>query len=203
MNPLDGVSTLRLPYDVGISVGRNYGVQHVTTEYTLLLDDDFVFCGGTDLESAVEWLRHHPDVDILGGQIIDLPHFYAIDCTSRTLFPTSAQATIPSGTLIDGQPVCDVVQNFFVARTDRLRLVPWDPALKKMEHTDFFTRAKGILTTVYYHQLKVLHARTPFDREYMRKRNDLAVEAAVLHRKWSREGSTEQLAGRQSASTEN
>jgi hypothetical protein len=39
----------------------------------------------------------------------------------------------------------------------------------------FFARALGVLTTVFNPALRCLHARTPFDGEYMSKRMDLAA----------------------------
>jgi hypothetical protein len=52
--------------------------------------------------------------------------------------------------------------------------------VKKLEHADFFTRAKGILTTVYNPSLTCLQAQTPFDKAYMQKRMDLVAERALL-----------------------
>ena len=49
-----------------------------------------------------------------------------------------------------------------------------------MDHADFFTRALGVLTTVFNPDLRCLHARTPFDAEYMSKRMDLADSLQAL-----------------------
>ncbi len=81
-------------------------------------------------------------------------------------------------------PVYDKVANFFIARPERLQVVSWDERLKKIEHNDFFTRAKGVLTTVYNPNFKVLHAQTPFNRVYMEKRDDINAERQVLYGKY-------------------
>lgn len=47
---------------------------------------------------------------------------------------------------------------FFIARTERLRLVQWDENLKRVDHNDFFTRSYGVLLTVYDKQFYRLHA---------------------------------------------
>lgn len=60
------------------------------------------------------------------------------------------------------------------------RSSPWEPRLKRMEHADFFTRAYGILTTVFNPQLKSLRAPTPFDAAYMRTRMDLEEASRFL-----------------------
>ena len=68
---------------------------------------------------------------------------------------------MPPGSFINGLPVYNKVANFYIGRTERIRLVGWNPALKRLDHADFFTRALGILTTVFNPNLKCLHAQTP------------------------------------------
>ena len=80
--------------------------------------------------------------------------------------------------------VHDKVANFYIARTESIRKVGWDPQIKRLDHADFFTRAKGVLTTVFDPAFKVLHARTPFDRDYMRKRLDVQSDREILRRKY-------------------
>lgn len=177
---LEGVLMVTMPYDSGISAGRNEGLRHVETKYVLLLDDDFVFFRHNGLGPALDSMEQNPEIDIMGGEVIDLPLFRAQRVPRDGLFPTSAVPARPLGSFISGLTVCAKVPNFFVARTARLRLVPWEPRLKRMEHADFFTRALGVLTTVFNPRLKCLHAPTPFDRAYMSKRLDLAEASALL-----------------------
>src|SRR5512143_3189093 len=40
---IEGVRTIPMPFDSGVSAGRNEGLKHIDTRYTLVLDDDFVF----------------------------------------------------------------------------------------------------------------------------------------------------------------
>ena len=181
--PLEGVETVVMPFDSGISAGRNEGLGHVRTKYVLLLEDDLVFFRATRLAQALQMMERHPAIDIMGGQLIDLPFFGTRVPRAGKLFATSAIPKTPIGSTIGGLAVCERVSNFFIARTDRLKLVPWDPALRRLEHSDFFTRALGVLTTVFDPELKCLHARTPFDAEYMSKRLDLSTERSILARK--------------------
>lgn len=58
-----------------------------------------------------------------------------------------------------------------MARTERGQVM-WDEKLKRVEHADFFTRAKGELVTVYNEQMKVLHARLFFNKKYLQFRED-------------------------------
>lgn len=183
---IPGVQTIIMPYDSGVSAGRHEALRHVTTEYVLVLDDDFVFYRQTGLEAALAIMDNHPRIDVMGGKVIDLPFFETADYRRDGLFPTKAKATMPRGSSIGGLPVYDKVANFFIARTDRIRLVGWDPQLKRMEHTDFFTRAKGILTTVFNEKMKCLHAKTPFDTAYMQKREDLGNDWLILQQRYFR-----------------
>jgi glycosyltransferase involved in cell wall biosynthesis len=184
----DGVRTIEMPYDSGVSAGRNEGLKQVATKYVLVLDDDFVFYRHTALEPALALMERHPEIDIMGGQVVDLPFFETTDYSTAPLWPTDAKPTLPPGSRIGGLPVYDKVANFFIGRTDHIRLVGWEPALKRLDHADFFTRAKGVLTTVFNPDLKCLHARTPFDDAYMQKRTDYDVETTLLKFWYNRAG---------------
>lgn len=175
-----GVEVIHLPYNQGATIGRNEALNRVKTKYFLLLDDDFVFFKHTKLVPALSIIESHPEIDIIGGEVVDLPFFTVGHYQNAKLFPTNSQPIVPPGTKIGGLPVYNMVANFFLGRTDRVKLVGWDPELKNLAHADFFTRAVGVLTTVFCSDLKVLHARTPFDSEYMKNRNDVTFDRAIL-----------------------
>jgi hypothetical protein len=185
-SPIVGVETIVMPYDSGISAGRNEGLRHVTTPYVLVLDDDFIFYRHTRLIPALRLMERHPQVDIMGGQLVDLPFYRARRLPEGAIFPTTATPLAPLGSFSGGLRVVDKVSTFYVARTDRLAVVPWDPRLKRIDHADFFTRALGVLTTVFKPDLKCLHARTPFDDAYMSKRLDLEASFQVLEERYGR-----------------
>ncbi len=169
---IEGVTFVKMPFDSGLSAGRNEGLRHVTTRNVLLLDDDFVLTQHTRVDAALEALER-PEIDLVGGRVTFLP------------FYLEQAKPVLTDRRIDRWLVCDKVPNFFVARADRLRLVPWDERLKLIEHMDFFLRAKGVLTSVYEPRLACLHARTLFDAQYMRKRVDVARYVDILREKLS------------------
>jgi hypothetical protein len=80
----------------------------------------------------------------------------------------------------------DKVPNFFLARTAAVRSVAWDPALKLIEHADFFTRARGLIVSAQWNGWRILHRRDPFDRDYLEFRQNLASSQAHLERKYRR-----------------
>jgi glycosyltransferase involved in cell wall biosynthesis len=193
---IPGVDTIFLAYDSGISVGRAEGLRHVHTPYVLLLDDDCVFYRHTRLGHALELMEQFPMIDIMGGAVVNLPFFIAADYAKAGLYHKQTEPTFPPDTRIGHMPVMDKVANFFLARTERLRLVEWDPILKLLEHADFFTRARGVLTTVYNQDLRCLHARTPFDKEYMAYRDNYLPYVVYLRRKYKLDEFSEDADGR-------
>jgi hypothetical protein len=183
---LSGVETLVLPFDSGVSAGRSAGLARTETPYFLNLDDDFVFYRHTDLIRALRWMQANPEIDIMGGEVVHLPLFHTADYSRATLPHTGARPVFPVGSSIGGLVVYGKVANFFLGRTERLRLVDWDPALKRMEHADFFARSQGVLTSVHNPTLKCLHAGTPFDAAYMAHRLDVTGDAVVLQARYGR-----------------
>ncbi len=180
----NGTETIILPYDSGVSAGRQKALDAVKTPYVLLLDDDFIFYYETKLEEALKILEREPAIDIMGGEVVNLPSFKAADYRDARLHPTTKASLVPPGTLLAGLPVYDKIPNFYIARTERLKLVGWDARIKRLDHADFFTRAKGILVTVINRQFKILHAQTPHNRTYMQKRYDVKQDRAVLKMKY-------------------
>ncbi len=166
---LDGVENLIMPYDTGISAGRNAALDRIRTRYLLLLDDDFVFSRRQKLGYLISQMEEHDNIDILGGRCIDLP-FYIIHDFQDIPVPSPAEPKTPLGRMLGENMIVDKVQNYFIARTESIRQVRWNNDLKVLEHTEFFTRARGRITTAYRDDMLVLHAKTPFDIAYHRHR---------------------------------
>lgn len=182
--PFPGVEWLCLPFDSGVSAGRSAGLKRVETPFTLLLDDDFIFYWRSGLYAAFSAIQQYPEIDIMGGKVLQLPHFHASDYRAAGLFPTHALPLRPIGSTIGPFKVYGKVPNFYIARTERLRLVDWDPQIKRMDHADFFTRARGVLVSVYNPQLRCFHAQTPFDAHYMQYRQDFVADEVLLRRRY-------------------
>jgi len=180
----EGVKTIIMPYDSGVSAGRQKALENVDTEYVLLLDDDFIFYNETNLEPAMVIMEKNIDIDIMGGEVVNLPSFKSSDYSKANLHNTNVKSVLPYGSHIADLPVFDKVPNFYIARTDRLKLVGWDTNIKRLDHADFFTRAKGVLVTVFNKNFKVLHGQTPFNKIYMDKRNDVENDRRILYNKY-------------------
>jgi glycosyltransferase involved in cell wall biosynthesis len=179
---LPGVETVILPFDSGVSAGRQAGLDRVRTPHVLVLDDDFVFSRTTDLAASLAKLA--PPIDILGGQLIDLPSMRRRPPPIGQIFATPKRPLLPIGSSIHDLPVCDKVANFYLARTERLKLVGWNAELRRIDHADFFTRAQGVLVTAFDRELEAFHVQTPFDRAYMSHRMNFARDQVILAARW-------------------
>lgn len=143
------ISYLRLPADVGLSAGRNAMLARVCTPYFLLLDDDLQFHRRTRLELLLEWVANHQQ-DLVAGDLVHCQRKLLFvrrraQPAHGTLHVQGDQLTLRRGGVLtnEGFVKCDLVHNFFVARTDRIRAMGgWDPDLKLDEQEEFFFRAK-------------------------------------------------------------
>jgi hypothetical protein len=182
--PVAGAELLALPFNSGISFGRNAALRQIETPYFLLLDDDFIFYRHTRLEDSLEIIVANPEIDILGGRVVNLPDFSTYDYSRLQMFPQALPPKFSTGTVIGGLAVQQKVPNFFIGRTSSVSSVGWAEELKVMEHQDFFTRASGILTTVYNDDLRVLHARNPFDRSSPERAENQAQAQVEFHKRY-------------------
>ncbi len=177
--PPAGVNYLRLPPDVGLSVGRNALVEEVKTPYFVLLEDDFQFTANTRLETLLTGIEQH-DFDMVAG-----------DCVShrrRGLWTRKWREGICAQMHFEGDHlrlerghtrqlgdyfVCDMVTNFFVAKTESIRSVGgWDPELKIQEHEEFFIRLKKNNFNIAYCPQVLInhwHDRNWFYRKFRRR----------------------------------
>ncbi|KAK1796640.1 hypothetical protein P4O66_009657, partial [Electrophorus voltai] len=130
-----------MPFGKGWFAGRNLAVSQVTTKYVLWVDDDFIFTANTKLEKLVEVLEK-TTLDLVGGAVREATGYTA---TYRQTI--SIEAGEEEGDClhmrrgfhhaIDGFPNCvvtDGVINFFLARTDKVQQVGFDPRLARVAH---------------------------------------------------------------------
>jgi len=180
--PIAGVETVTLPFNSGLSRGRQAGLEAARTPYALVLDDDFIAHRATRLHLPLAVLERQGAVDLVAGRRLDLPLF-DFKSPKGKIWPTQATPLLPLGSRIDGLEVVDKTPNCFVGRRKRLLEVGWDPKLRLLEHADWFTRALGKLVCLQDTRWSVLHGRTPFKQDYMRHREDVAEVYAYLQRK--------------------
>ncbi|XP_006214364.2 beta-1,4 N-acetylgalactosaminyltransferase 2 isoform X1 [Vicugna pacos] len=135
-----------MPFGKGWFAGRNLAISQVTTKYVLWVDDDFIFNNKTKIEVLVDVLEK-TELDVVGGSVLGNVFQFKLllergengDCLHRR-----------SGFFrpLDGFPSCVVtsgVVNFFLAHTERLQRVGFDPRLQRVAHSEFFIDGLGSL----------------------------------------------------------
>uniref|UniRef100_A0A8D0XSG0 Glycosyltransferase 2-like domain-containing protein n=1 Tax=Sus scrofa TaxID=9823 RepID=A0A8D0XSG0_PIG len=135
-----------MPFGKGWFAGRNLAISQVTTKYVLWVDDDFIFNSKTRIEALVDVLEK-TELDVVGGSVIENTFQFKLlleqgkngDCLHRQ-----------SGFFrpVDGFPGCVVtsgVVNFFLAHTERLQRIGFDPRLQRVAHSEFFIDGLGSL----------------------------------------------------------
>lgn len=142
------ISCITLPYDSGLSCGRNALLGAAKTDYIVLCDDDFIFDARTNIPKALE-LMLNKDVDILGGALYNIKSFFKKRGVYYSMVGYFEDENEYIKTRIKNNcrskfVRCDLVQNFFIAK--RLVLLEnngWNPSLKLAEHGEFFYRMKN------------------------------------------------------------
>lgn len=182
---------LRLPYNLGISVGRNTLVDACNTQYLLLSDDDLFFTP----ESGVEKLRTLMGIsDIASGAFLN----YGCEVFNYELNYIREEGgrfrsvDVPWPPFSEYEGVrygkCDLTHNIFVANTDIVRKVRWEESIKvRYEHEDFFMSAKlqGV-RVVYCPDVLVPHKKQKYidSPEYLSHRGDDTASREAFIKKW-------------------
>ncbi|XP_030625726.1 beta-1,4 N-acetylgalactosaminyltransferase 1a [Chanos chanos] len=154
-----------MPFGKGWFAGRNLAVSQVSTKYVLWVDDDFYFTANTKLEKFVEVLES-TTLDLVGGAVREVTGY-----TATFNHKMSVEEGDEDGDClhmrrghyhsIKGFPNCvvtDAVINFFMARTDKVRQVGFDPRLARIGHLEFFIDGLGSLHVGSCDDVIVSHA---------------------------------------------
>uniref|UniRef100_A0A3P8TD73 Beta-1,4 N-acetylgalactosaminyltransferase n=1 Tax=Amphiprion percula TaxID=161767 RepID=A0A3P8TD73_AMPPE len=141
-----------MPFGKGWFAGRNLAVSQVTTKYVLWVDDDFIFTANTKLEKLVDVLEK-TTLDLVGGAVREATGYTATYRQTISIEPGEEDGDclhMRRGFhhVIQGFPNCvvtDGVINFFLARTDKVQQVGFDPRLARVAHLEFFIDGLGSL----------------------------------------------------------
>ncbi|XP_030649797.1 beta-1,4 N-acetylgalactosaminyltransferase 2-like, partial [Chanos chanos] len=177
-----------MPPAQGWFAGRNLAVSQVMTKYFLWVDDDFMFIDDTKIEKFVEVMEAVPELDVVAGGVsrdrvyfkvkYEKGHMEEGGCLSR--FIGRSHQALP------GQPHCSLVDgvvNFFLARTDSVRRVGFDPFLKRVGHSEFFFDGLGDLLVATCGGVRIGHQRKVKHNDYLqyRKKTEADTTAKLAH----------------------
>ena len=149
----DYIKVIYLPFDCGLASSRNELVKKVDTDFTLLLDDDFIFNKQTDLELFLKVFDYDEKIGIVGGRLNEKTVIksyekyliFANNITSSIKWETLYQKKLVDYHKINGLEfgIVDIIFNFFIAKTEVLKKYKWDNKHKvHSEHLDFFINLK-------------------------------------------------------------
>lgn len=161
----------KLPFDTGVSYGRNFLIKQVKTKYFLLIDDDSLFTKDTVLERPLKILEN-TSLDVVAGLIVEndkVQHFYGqVEVRNRLIKKNKYICG-----MLDGYPLYDYFSNFFVGRTETFKdnNIKWDDRLKICEHIEFWHRNKDKMKCTVLKDFRIIE-RNVRNVEYNKFRVD-------------------------------
>ena len=164
----ENMRTLLMPFNSGLSAGRNYGVEQCDTEFFVLCDDDFIFTEKTDLVRWRELLVKY-DMDIMACR---LEKTFASEEWSWLWYhedglikekPGHYHAWKDKGFFVKH---VDFVLNSFMARTKSIQDHPWDEKYKKMEHRPYFYKYRNAMRIGWCEEIEMGHPNKPNPARY-------------------------------------
>ena len=179
---IPGAHIIHLPFNSGLSKGLIAALNEVKTEYVMRLDDDLLLTPKSNIHKQLRFLEMHHEVDLAAIQMSMRPEKAADDYNRIKM---NKELIIPAGTMIDDYSVVYKAPNCFLARTEKLRLVGYDPSIRMIDHHEFFYRAAGAIVSVQDPHSYVFHCHNRFDREYRKYRSDIAGDSAYIRTKHS------------------
>ncbi|CAH1247860.1 B4GALNT2 [Branchiostoma lanceolatum] len=153
-----------MPYAIGWFAGRNLAVSQMITPYLLWVDDYFAFGRRTKLDRLVNVLDN-TNLDLVSGKT----GHGKVKYTKMTIVPGDKDGDCllihdhQHWGQVPGFPRCHFstrVTNFFMARTDSIRAVGFDPKYARHGHTQFFQAAMGKLKIAACDDVTIGHRRT-------------------------------------------
>lgn len=188
------ITIYKLPFDSGVSSGRNFLLEKVSTEYFITLDDDFLFCAKTKIEDFINTLKIHKEIDLAAGIVFDFPKHWWQKMKKRNISRTVSisddvlrRSKTPAG-LIGDLKIFNFLPQFFIAKTDKIKNIRWNDYLKTVEHTAFFLDcAKNGIISVEVPSVIVYHDHLSQRNKFYKKfRNDRVNDyIAYLHREYN------------------
>jgi len=194
------VDQVKVPPGVGRASACNALLSRVRTPYFLLLDDRAELTAETKIDKLLE-LIVEDKLDLAAGDFMGCRRKLGFFVKRQPqpghglLEFAGNQLTLQPGhrTIGEGYAWCDLVQNFYVARTAKVRnLGGWDPELENDEREEFFVRAQrqGLRVGLAPEVVASLWNEPAKNEEAIADRKSLAVAKMGLVRMTDFEGRT-------------
>ena len=161
LGPKHDVRWICYEYDVGIGYCYNEAfLNEVETEYSCIMDDDFLVTEKTAMDRWLPFLEHNV-YDVIGGAVRKTSGGHLQNYLG-TFVRGDGTLELQRFPQVEGLtqvlPDLDIVMNFFAAKTETLVRCPWDEGLKVFRHEDWFLSARQLDLRIAYHPgVEVLH----------------------------------------------
>jgi cytidyltransferase-like protein len=179
---LEGHMVITLPFDSGISLGRNAIIKQVKEQYVLISDDDVVIRDAESIKKMKAVLDENENIGLVAAMLkYDRGAFFGCENYARGLrlerrgnllargpAPRDVQETSEGIKFM----IADQVPNIFLAKRAIFNEVMWDGRIRiEYDHMDFFlelkkTRWKAAVCL----DAEATHLTTPETPEYFRHR---------------------------------
>ncbi|XP_051894357.1 beta-1,4 N-acetylgalactosaminyltransferase 2-like [Pristis pectinata] len=150
-----------MPFAKGWFAGRNLAASQVTTKYLLWVDEDFEFTEEMKLEKLVNVLEN-TDLDLVSASVsgsqFQFKMWYEKGNNDGDCLFSQSGSLHP----LDGFPNCVVtslVVNFFLAKTEKVWRVGFDPWLARVIHPEFFIDGLGSLLMESCNDVNIGHQK--------------------------------------------
>ena len=178
--PLDLDCVIHLPFNSGLSKGLIATLEQVKTPYVMRLDDDMLLIPQTNVHGELAFLQYYPEVDLVAIQATVKPK-ESMNKYNHMIMKKGL--IIPAGTEIAGREVIYKAPNVFVAKTEKVKLVGYDPNIHILDHYDFFYRAAGQMVCVQDSHSCVMHCHNRFDKSYNKYRKQTRNDEQYIEKK--------------------
>lgn len=174
LSSFSNVEYLKMPFDSGVSAGRNLLMDNVKTKYYLSVDDDMVFIESTNLEIPYNILEKNVEIDMVGGDVNGIIYHGLLEKKDNIMnfYKTKEKKKI------NGYPIYDIILQFYLVKTEKIIKIKYDPELKTVDHMEFFWRAKDHLNITYTNEFKIVNKSDKNERYDKFRSRDIYLKLA-------------------------
>lgn len=183
------LTVLQLPFNGGLGYGLKCALEQVQTPFVVRMDDDERIILPTRFEQQLRFLMEHPEIDLVAVLPFTTPganppEEEAKRYYSQPMSDAPKALRIPHMTQVDDRHIIvGKPANIFLARTEQLKKVGYDPNIRMIDHDDFFYRAAGVLVSAMDITACVFHSHNRFDRHYQSYRTDVQADRDYIARR--------------------
>ena len=186
---LANVKVIQLPFNSGLSAGLAAALNEVETPYVVRMDDDELLTLRSNVHRELKYLIEHPEIDLIGFGFTT-----AVRCRnarnsfkdyySQPMDDAPKPLKIPHMTVLDDNHiVLGKTANIYIAKTDVIKKIGYDPNIKVIDHHEFFWRAAGIMVSAGALDTVIFHRHNPYDRHYNSYRSDYKDDLEYIRKK--------------------